>query len=50
MVIPVGPVDEIQHLYKVERLRESDTYKEEDFHVQRLLSVRYVPLVQPPRP
>mmetsp|Transcript_22093 Transcript_22093/g.27894 ORF Transcript_22093/g.27894 Transcript_22093/m.27894 type:complete len:218 (-) Transcript_22093:213-866(-) len=50
MVIPVGPVNGIQNLYRVERLRESDEFRREDFHFHNLLGVRYVPLVQSKRP
>lgn len=46
MVIPVGPDGGVQTLYKVERLRESDQYNAKDFQVEKLLGVRYVPLVK----
>jgi len=58
MVIPVGPDGGIQHLYRVERggdrgevvgERNNDHSKgfvEDDFEIQKLLGVRYVPLVQ----
>mmetsp|Transcript_30658 Transcript_30658/g.44578 ORF Transcript_30658/g.44578 Transcript_30658/m.44578 type:complete len:350 (+) Transcript_30658:175-1224(+) len=46
MVIPVGPDGGIQNLYRVEKLRESPTFHGEDFAIDRLLGVRYVPLVR----
>jgi protein-L-isoaspartate(D-aspartate) O-methyltransferase len=45
MVIPVGPDGGVQNLYKVERLRDGSTFKEQDFKIRALLGVRYVPLV-----
>mmetsp|Transcript_5324 Transcript_5324/g.10146 ORF Transcript_5324/g.10146 Transcript_5324/m.10146 type:complete len:316 (-) Transcript_5324:2240-3187(-) len=46
MVIPVGPDGGVQNLYRVERLRDGTTFKQEDFKIQTLLGVRYVPLVR----
>lgn len=46
MVIPVGPDGGVQNLYKVERLRDGDTFKQQDFKIKALLGVRYVPLVR----
>lgn len=46
MVIPVGADNSIQNLYRVERLRDNEEYRSEDFRIQSLLGVRYVPLVQ----
>ncbi len=46
MIIPVGANNSVQNLYKVERLRDNDHYNRDDFRIQTLLGVRYVPLVQ----
>jgi protein-L-isoaspartate(D-aspartate) O-methyltransferase len=46
MVIPVGPDGGVQNLYRVERLRDGTTFKQEDFKIKALLGVRYVPLVR----
>ncbi|KAL7534595.1 hypothetical protein ACHAXR_005973 [Thalassiosira sp. AJA248-18] len=56
MVIPVGPDGGMQYLYQVERVGDrgevvgvSDDakgFQEEDYQVQRVLGVRYVPLVR----
>jgi protein-L-isoaspartate(D-aspartate) O-methyltransferase len=45
MVIPVGADGGVQNLYRVERLRDGDVFKETDFSIRTLLGVRYVPLV-----
>mmetsp|Transcript_33261 Transcript_33261/g.48889 ORF Transcript_33261/g.48889 Transcript_33261/m.48889 type:complete len:98 (+) Transcript_33261:5-298(+) len=50
MVIPIGPRHGVQALYKIDRCGGDDTkqpgvYREEDFRVEELMSVRYVPLV-----
>ena len=45
MVIPVGPNGGMQHLYRIERIRDNEVYEETDFDVRALLGVRYVPLV-----
>ena len=50
MVIPVGANNSIQNLYRVERLRDSDHYDRDDFRIQNLLGVRYVPLVHSKMP
>ena len=47
LLIPVGPEKSIQTLFRVERLRESDTFQSQDFLFQELFGVRYVPLVHP---
>ena len=49
MIIPIGPQSDVQYLYKVERVRESDPnrFVPEDFKITSLLGVRYVPLVHP---
>ena len=56
MVIPVGPDGGIQHLYRVERVGDrgevvgernhSNGFVEDDYEIQKLLGVRYVPLVR----
>jgi protein-L-isoaspartate(D-aspartate) O-methyltransferase len=50
-IIPIGKQSEVQHLYKIERIKESDsdyeTFHSEDFRMTALLGVRYVPLVHP---
>ena len=58
MVIPVGPDGGMQYLYQVERVGDSGDivgasdsdnskgFHEEDYHVKRVLGVRYVPLVR----
>lgn len=46
MVIPVGPDGGYQSLYRVDRVKESKTFNENDYIVQQLLGVRYVPLVR----
>lgn len=50
MVIPVGADNSIQNLYRVERVRDNTEYRRDDFRIQNLLGVRYVPLVQPKGP
>lgn len=47
MVIPVGGDNSLQNLYRVERLVDHGEFRREDFRIQHLLAVRYVPLVQP---
>jgi protein-L-isoaspartate(D-aspartate) O-methyltransferase len=47
LIIPVGPQGGIQHLYKVERMKESVPWTRQDYIFSKLLGVRYVPLVQP---
>lgn len=49
MIIPIGPQSDVQKLYKVERVNDSDmnTFVQEDFRITALLGVRYVPLVHP---
>ena len=44
LIIPVGPEDGAQNLYRVERL--NDGFSQEDFRITELIGVRYVPLVQ----
>lgn len=46
LIIPVGPENGAQNLYRVERL--NDGYTKDDFKITELLGVRYVPLVQQP--
>mmetsp|Transcript_11878 Transcript_11878/g.21955 ORF Transcript_11878/g.21955 Transcript_11878/m.21955 type:complete len:329 (+) Transcript_11878:89-1075(+) len=56
MVVPVGPDGGTQYLYQVERVGDSGEvvgvsdaskgFQEEDYQVQRVLGVRYVPLVR----
>eukprot|EP00984_Skeletonema_dohrnii_P026516 scaffold15876_cov75-Skeletonema_dohrnii-CCMP3373.AAC.3 len=55
MVVPVGPDGGIQYLYRVERVGdggavvgvdESKGFQEDDYELDRVLGVRYVPLVQ----
>jgi protein-L-isoaspartate(D-aspartate) O-methyltransferase len=45
MVIPVGPDGGMQNLYRVERIRDNDVFREADFSIRTLLGVRYVPLI-----
>jgi protein-L-isoaspartate(D-aspartate) O-methyltransferase len=45
MVIPVGPDGGFQNLYKVTRVHMKDEYHKDDFHIETLMGVRYVPLV-----
>lgn len=47
MILPVGPNGGLQHLYKVSRTNVSPLYEPKDFLMERLLGVRYVPLIQP---
>ncbi|CAJ1957893.1 unnamed protein product [Cylindrotheca closterium] len=51
MIIPIGPQSQIQNLYKIERLNQteegSERYHSEDFRTTPLLGVRYVPLIRP---
>ena len=47
MVVPIGPEGGYQSLYRVERLRDGDTFDERDFRIRSLLGVRYVPLIHP---
>lgn len=44
LIIPVGPQSGVQNLYRVERI--GDGFTQNDFRIQELLGVRYVPLVQ----
>ena len=37
----------LHYYYRVERLRDSDTFEEGDFRIRSLLGVRYVPLIHP---
>mmetsp|Transcript_1535 Transcript_1535/g.3270 ORF Transcript_1535/g.3270 Transcript_1535/m.3270 type:complete len:336 (-) Transcript_1535:131-1138(-) len=57
MVIPVGPDGGTQYLYQVERVGDSGEvvgvkshdsrgFQQEDYQIQRVLGVRYVPLVR----
>ena len=46
MILPVGPDGGVQTLYKVEKLRESHQYNVKDFRIEKILGVRYVPLVK----
>jgi protein-L-isoaspartate(D-aspartate) O-methyltransferase len=48
MVIPVGPQGGAQRLIKVERKTESADFTWDDYVIQELLQVRYVPLIQGP--
>lgn len=52
MIIPIGPQSQVQNLYKIERLKQSEPNGNaanypHDFRVTPLLGVRYVPLVRP---
>jgi protein-L-isoaspartate(D-aspartate) O-methyltransferase len=47
MILPVGPNGGLQHLYQVSRTNVSPLYQPKDFLMERLLGVRYVPLIQP---
>jgi protein-L-isoaspartate(D-aspartate) O-methyltransferase len=42
MVVPVGANYSVQNLYRIERLRDGTEFRQEDFHIQNLLGVRYV--------
>ena len=44
MIIPIGPEDDRQELYLIERISEGRGA--EDFSVKSLMGVRYVPLVK----
>jgi len=48
MIIPVGAQESVQVLYKVKRisLSTASSFCEEDFKIEKLLNVRYVPLVR----
>jgi len=46
MVCPVGPDGGIQNLYRIQKLRDSPTFAEEDFEIKGLMGVRYVPLLR----
>lgn len=52
LIIPIGPNGGEQKLYKIERISDkgntSGTYVAEDYRINVLLGVRYVPLVQHP--
>lgn len=59
MIVPVGAVDTVQSLYKVERVADEGastsssassmaTFVPEDFAISKLFGVKYVPLVQHP--
>lgn len=52
MIIPIGAQSQVQNLYKIERLKQSehqvkDGFNADDFRITTLLGVRYVPLVRP---
>mmetsp|Transcript_15670 Transcript_15670/g.38585 ORF Transcript_15670/g.38585 Transcript_15670/m.38585 type:complete len:283 (+) Transcript_15670:92-940(+) len=51
MIIPIGPQSQVQNLYKIERLKQteegSQSYHSDDFRATELLGVRYVPLIRP---
>ena len=47
MVIPVGPDGGVQSLYKVQRVKDSPKFDEDDYVIKNLLGVRYVPLFHP---
>ena len=48
LIIPVGPENGAQSLYRAERLNDGDS--QDDFRITELLGVRYVPLIQPQPP
>ena len=47
LMCPVGPDGGFQSLYRIEKLRDSPTFLEDDFAIKNLLGVRYVPLFHP---
>lgn len=51
MIVPIGPQSQVQKLYKIERLKQTEegteSYYSEDFKATALLGVRYVPLIRP---
>jgi protein-L-isoaspartate(D-aspartate) O-methyltransferase len=47
MIVPIGPEKEIQTLYRIQKLQDSSNFTTQNFHVQKLLGVRYVPLIHP---
>ena len=47
MIVPIGPNGGTQNLYRVERMRERNTFHKEDFDIRALFGVRYVPLLRP---
>lgn len=48
MIIPIGPQNQIQYLYKIERVSSNDPvgFDANDYRISNLLGVRYVPLVR----
>jgi len=47
MVIPVGPDGGVQSLYRVQKVKDSAEFDEDDYVIKNLLGVRYVPLFHP---
>jgi protein-L-isoaspartate(D-aspartate) O-methyltransferase len=47
MVIPVGPDGGVQSLYRVQKVKDSAKFDEDDYVIKNLLGVRYVPLFHP---
>lgn len=48
LIVPVGAQSSVQKLLKIQRHGESPKFSPQDYSVQELLQVRYVPLVQGP--
>lgn len=47
MVVPVGPEGGAQALFRIHKVVESSKFDPEDFVIQEMLGVRYVPLIHP---
>jgi protein-L-isoaspartate(D-aspartate) O-methyltransferase len=47
MIVPVGPEGEVQTLYRIQKVQNSPQFSPQNFEIQKLLGVRYVPLIHP---
>eukprot|EP00547_Thalassionema_nitzschioides_P016691 CAMPEP_0194251346 /NCGR_PEP_ID=MMETSP0158-20130606/25218_1 /TAXON_ID=33649 /ORGANISM="Thalassionema nitzschioides, Strain L26-B" /LENGTH=239 /DNA_ID=CAMNT_0038988459 /DNA_START=95 /DNA_END=814 /DNA_ORIENTATION=+ len=50
MLIPIGPEQSVQVLYRIEKTRDAPLFDEKNFSIEKLLEVRYVPLIHPELP
>lgn len=48
LIVPVGAQNQVQKLLKIQRCKQSPKFSAQDYRVEELLQVRYVPLVQGP--
>mmetsp|Transcript_14858 Transcript_14858/g.22690 ORF Transcript_14858/g.22690 Transcript_14858/m.22690 type:complete len:259 (+) Transcript_14858:54-830(+) len=50
MLIPVGPEQSVQGLYRIKKNEDAPIFDERHFSIEKLLEVRYVPLIHPKLP